>query len=344
MANISVDILTQLQDSDPEIREAALDEIGTLNPPNALELIEPFLSDKSAQVRATAACNLGDIQNQEAIVYLISAARQDDDAEVRFQALSALAEYHRVDILNALIDEVFHGEPLRMTRQAVASQLGNYDDEKAIDALITLLQDNDSHVLIPVVDSLFKLNRPRLKAVWQELLCSSFHPYLVSVAAQALGDLENLEPFEVIDSFHQALSPEMRSAAAYALAWQKDERAIPILLELAQKDSDENVRDVSINALSEYYSAQIGTFLVHAVKSKKLSLRAKESIAEQLRFYKTSESIKTLNWLRLDSSEVVRTTAIHSLRHLRAKNGTQPVESRQMRFKHHPRQLESQAA
>ena len=51
-------ILKHLHSSDPNIRESALDHIGTLNPENALEIIVPFLSDPDSEVRSTAACTL----------------------------------------------------------------------------------------------------------------------------------------------------------------------------------------------------------------------------------------------------------------------------------------------
>ncbi len=52
-------ILEDLKNSDPEIRELAIDKIGTIKPSNALEIILPFLSDSEPEVRGTAACNLG---------------------------------------------------------------------------------------------------------------------------------------------------------------------------------------------------------------------------------------------------------------------------------------------
>lgn len=38
-------VIVELQNSNPDIRELALDKIGTLKSDNALEIILPFLSD-----------------------------------------------------------------------------------------------------------------------------------------------------------------------------------------------------------------------------------------------------------------------------------------------------------
>ncbi len=54
-------IVQELKNSVPEIRENALDKIGTLKPSNALDIILPFLSDLDPEVRGSAACNLGEI-------------------------------------------------------------------------------------------------------------------------------------------------------------------------------------------------------------------------------------------------------------------------------------------
>lgn len=330
MTHIPPILLTKLQDPDPEVREFALDEIGTLNPSNALEIICPFLSDEEAEVRASAACNLGEIQNEKAVPHLIRVARQDTDQEVRFQALSALESYHTPEIFNYLIHEAYHGQELRMLRQTVAHQLGDYDHEEAVDALLSLLQDDDPHVLIPTVDSLFKLNRPRLKKVWQKVLLASFHPYLVQIAAQALANLEESALFDVVSPFVANNDPKVREGAAYALGAIHDQRAISCLLKLAQKDSAQRVRDMSILALSEYRAFEIAFFLVYSLYHEPLSERARESIAEQLRFYDSPKSINALMTLLEDREEVVRLTATHSLRYLTSNNGRGPYNASDM--------------
>jgi HEAT repeat protein len=102
--------LKKLSSADPHVREAALDDIGTLKPSNALELIIPFLSDTNAEVRETAACNLGELQDERAIAPLIQSVRQEKHEKVRFYALNALSSYHSSAILDCLVEEVSRGE------------------------------------------------------------------------------------------------------------------------------------------------------------------------------------------------------------------------------------------
>ena len=182
-------ILEDLKNPNSEIRELALDKIGTLKPSNSLEIILPLLSDSEPGVRSTAACNLGEIQDSCAIPYLINLVKNDNDEEVRADALSALGEYQSSEILNCLIDEVNREKRSRRPRQEVARQLKHYNAEEAVDALITLLQDEDDYVKIPAVDSLLELNRPRLRQVWIDALDSE-NCYLSEIATKALANLE----------------------------------------------------------------------------------------------------------------------------------------------------------
>lgn len=181
--------LSDLKSSNPEIRELALDTIGTLNPKGAFEIILPFLSDPDVEVRGTAACNLGDISDCRAIQPLIDVIRNEYDERVRSEALSALENYSDSRILRCLIDEANREKRSRRPRQIVARQLSNYSSEESVDALIKLLNDNDVYVRIFAVDSLFKLNRPRLYKIWEKMLLDESN-YVSDIAEQAISQLD----------------------------------------------------------------------------------------------------------------------------------------------------------
>lgn len=189
--------LAELHNSNPDIRESALDKIGTLKPKNAYEIIVPFLSDTNPEVRGTAACNLGEIDDIRTVPYLIELARHDPEESVRSEALSALENYRSPEILQCLIDEVDRQKISRRPRQIVVQQLQHYDDEKAVDALIILLsKDEDVYVRIFASDSLLALNRPRLREVWQEVL-NDESTYVIEIADQAICQLQNSKIQEV---------------------------------------------------------------------------------------------------------------------------------------------------
>ncbi|WP_238360872.1 HEAT repeat domain-containing protein [Iningainema tapete] len=182
-------IVQELKNSDPEVRENALDKIGTIKPSNALDIILPFLSDVDPEVRGTAASNLGEIRDSRAVPYLINVARVDSQEKVRADALLALAEYRSSEILDCLVDEVYREKRSRRPRQEVARQLRYYNTESSVNALIVLLQDEDVYVRIPAVDSLKELNRPRLREVWEKAMDDESY-YVTEIAREALANLD----------------------------------------------------------------------------------------------------------------------------------------------------------
>lgn len=183
--------LAQLQDSNPDIQESALDKIGTLKPDNAFEIILPFLWDSNPEIRGTAACNLGEIDDSRSIVHLIDLATNDPEEKVRSEALSALENFREPEILMCLLNEVHRVKKSRRPRQIVARQLQHYDDERSVDALsLLLLEDEDVYVRIFAADSLLALNRPRLLNVWQKALDDE-STYVIEVANKAIENLQN---------------------------------------------------------------------------------------------------------------------------------------------------------
>ena len=305
--------LAKLGNKDPRIREEALDEIGKLKPVNSLTIILPFLADEDTEVRGTAAHNLGEIHNPGAISPLIEIVHQDSDEDVRFYALRALSEYHHPDILKCLIEEC-DSDSTVMLKQAIADQLGGYDDEQAVEALIGLLQSGSKpQVLISTVDSLLKLNRPRLRDVWETILLNYRHPYLCRVSVRGLADLEQSKPFDIVLSYALSSQAEVRKAGVRALGCINDNRSIAYLIKLSAEDSVKDIKDIAISSLSEYHSPEIEKYLIKAVYNQQLSTWEKEQIAEQLYFYNSDDSVDALIKLFKDENDGVRTTALYSL-------------------------------
>ncbi len=182
--------LAQLQSSNLDTRESALDRIGTLNPNNAFEIILPFLADANSEIRATAACNLGEIEDLRSVAYLIDVAENDAEEKVRIEALSALDNFRSLEISICLINEINRPKKSRRPRQIVAKQLQYYDNERSIDALsLLLLEDEDVYVRIFAADSLVSLNRFRLLDIWKQALHDE-SSYVVEIAHRAIEHLE----------------------------------------------------------------------------------------------------------------------------------------------------------
>lgn len=181
--------LNLLKSDDPDVRELALDHIGTLNPPNALEIILPFLHDENDEVRGTAACNVGEIHDQRAIGHLIDMLNGEPSRRVRAEILRSLGAYHSSEIFLCLLKERERKDVHRSAKNEIARQLRRYDSPESIGVLQQfLLREDDPYVRINAVDSLFCLNRVSLKPFW-ESLSKDGHPYVRKTAREALASL-----------------------------------------------------------------------------------------------------------------------------------------------------------
>ncbi len=136
-------ILVNLKGTDPEIIEKALDDVGDLNPENALELILPFLNHHSKEVRETAVFNLAEIENEKGIPYIIEKVINDEDS-VRMFDILALDNYRSKDILKILLKEVEQPKKTASPKQRVAEQLKNYPGIETQRALIYLIFNDEN--------------------------------------------------------------------------------------------------------------------------------------------------------------------------------------------------------
>ena len=181
--------LNLLKSDDPDTRELALDHIGTLKPPNALEIILPFLRDENEEVRGTAACNLGEIHDQRAVRHLIDMVGGESSRKVRAEILRSLGEYQSSAIFDCFLREVERNDVHRSAKNEIARQLRNYDNPESIGVLQQfVVHEDDPYVRINAVDSLLCLNRVSLKPFW-ESLSEDGHPYVRKIAREALASL-----------------------------------------------------------------------------------------------------------------------------------------------------------
>lgn len=186
------EILINLKSNDNIVLKKALDDLGDLNPGNALELTLPFLTNESKDIRETAVCTLGYIRNEKAIPYLIEKIENDEES-VKKQALKSLEEYDSPEILKILLDEVYKEKKSRGPRQVIAEMLKKYPCKESQEALIYLIfNDEDYFVFIPAVDSLYSMNNKNLLETWLKIKTSYNHEYINFVAEQAIKDIKDM--------------------------------------------------------------------------------------------------------------------------------------------------------
>lgn len=313
MEHLLAHIRARLRSPTPKEREAALDELGELNPPDALTSILPLLSDPDQGVRETAAFTLGEIHDQRAIPYLLTLAAHAPEDSVRIYATEALGNYHDPRIQALLINAIARPESSPRLLHTIARQLRHYPSPVVLTALVDLLHRADARLAITIVDALSQMNQPALDATWHNLLLEADHAYLQKVAAEGLAHLRGIPPFDFLTALLQDDRSNVQQSVLTTLAQFDHPQVMPILLEYTFTHPDAAVRDAALQGLAQFTHPDIYAVLIALLDRGDLSDRAREMIADQLSTYTSDDSVAHLVLLLDDPDEAVRTTAATSL-------------------------------
>jgi HEAT repeat protein len=217
---------------DYNVRRRAVEALGKIGDPKAVDPLINALKDEDEYVRKNAAGALGKIGDPKAVDPLINALK-DDDIGVRWrvvEALGKLGDPKAVDPLtNALKDEN------KYMRQGAAEALGKIGDPKAVDALINALKDEEWFMRHRAAEALGKIG-------WKPKDNEEKAWYLV-----ANRDYESLKLGKhSVDPLINALNDDVNSVrkwAAEALREIGDVRAVePLIQAISSRELVENVR------------------------------------------------------------------------------------------------------
>jgi HEAT repeat protein len=136
-------LISALDDNSINARRNAAWSLGLMKERRAVEPLIECLQDDEGSVRMNAATALGKIRDSRATKHLISTLRKDD-ASVVCKAARALGEIGSGEMddditLDALIETLDHRNP--NVRHASAIALGDTEDPRAIEPLITYLKN-----------------------------------------------------------------------------------------------------------------------------------------------------------------------------------------------------------
>ncbi len=206
-------LLDALKDSDPEVREQALNALAQVGGSAAVEALKQAITNNDWRVRKQAAWGLGMHGGQSAVDLLITAIR-DQHSEVRAQA---------------------------------AWSLGMKGDSRAIDPLVAALKDEDARVRSQAAWSLGMKGDSRAVAGLVDALKDS-SAQVRSQAAWALGMRGNGESVDALIAALKDSVAQVRAQAAWALGMKGAQRAIEPL-NAAMKDENAQVRQNAAWAL-----------------------------------------------------------------------------------------------
>lgn len=158
---------TILDNGDQATRPQAAQTLGNSLDPGALDILYALLHDADFGVRYNALYSLGvlisnQVYDQASLENLIEVAtKAHEDDGIRLLAASDIGliatndETAKDQAIDALVQ--LTGDPLPSIRSGVAQTLRDFDEPKVIEALISLLQDQNSLVTFYAADSLKKL-------------------------------------------------------------------------------------------------------------------------------------------------------------------------------------------
>ncbi|MHB9132160.1 MAG: HEAT repeat domain-containing protein [Armatimonadota bacterium] len=275
-------LLTLLIDKNVSLRSSAINLLGKLKDPRALDGIIANLKNENAfvcQCAVTALGEIGGVKAADALLPLVKTVIPEE----RSVLISALAECKDPRVIDSLISMLngpngeIDGQVVQALgqfgklgvdalliqlqkstdtgkRKAIIEAFQYYSDERVIDPLITILQqEKDAALRTAAARVLFRYRIPRIVPLLLTALTDEDLP-LCRVAANSLSSLSYVLPIPV-DPLVTALQyqdAQVRLACANALNTLGDKRGAKAL-EILLHDTDEMVR---FQALL-YYSQQI---------------------------------------------------------------------------------------
>jgi HEAT repeat protein/beta-lactamase regulating signal transducer with metallopeptidase domain len=182
-----------------------------------------------------------------AVLQGLTEALKDSDAEVRKQAMQALARIHAPGMYDVISQAL--KDPDAEVRQQAAFALSQMRDQRAVPSLIAALKDTDADVR---QQAAFALSQVR-SAEAVPALSAALKDADDDVREQALFALSQIRDASAVPAITGALTDKagnVREQAAFALSQLGDSKAVPALV-AALKDKESGVRQQAAFALSQ---------------------------------------------------------------------------------------------
>lgn len=145
LAALSDQLVVQLGDDDPEVRQSSAKALGLMGKPEVGDALSALLDDKSNVVRFNAASALSRLGDSRGIDFLFNSIRTDD-AVLRVNAIKSLVSVQLASgVVEARLLEAMASEN-SMDRSGAAQILGEAGVSSAVAALMSATSDNDPRV------------------------------------------------------------------------------------------------------------------------------------------------------------------------------------------------------
>ena len=275
----------------------------------AVPALLSVIRDSSAAVRYAAVEALGNLQDPRAVDALVQALRTDTDARVREAAAESLGEIDSPRAVPGLI-AALGAERVAAVRAKIAWALGEIDDARAVDVLSTVVRDNEVEVRRQAVWALGEIGSPAGAPALMVALRDSD----VETRKQAvwgLGETKSTDAITAISAATKDADAEVRKQAVEALGEIEDKRALPAL-EAATRDAEVEVRRAAIESIGQLDGVRTAPAAVIAA-TRDDDRGVRRAAAEALGQFEDEASVPALVPLTRDSSTEVKRAAVEAL-------------------------------
>ena len=344
-------LIKALNDDDRGVREKAVAALGKIGE-DAFEPLVQALSAKKARVRKGAALALGNLRTKDAIEPLTKAlhdknfevrwcaaqalanigafeplleASKEEDEEVRWCAVSALGKLkdeRAVQHLISLLDD-----PSEKVRASAAWALGEIGDASAVESLIKALSDSSRFVVESAKEALIKIGTSAIPHLIKAFKDDNLRKKVLEILSKMEGVDEHLI---------RALSDKnkkIRICAAQALAKRGGEHAESAISNALASEEDVEVQHAFEHALDE---------LKRKKKEDAENIPYAKRLAEEVRKRMQQKECTTLmsgglalkNKMREEKDKKLNPSQVRMLRNLLAKGFTEEDIAKKMGIPH----------
>ncbi len=231
-------------------------------------------SDSNRNVRLHAVGAIGQLGNSSTISVLLAIIQNDRDENVRSQAAWGAMNLGGKRALRQ-IEEIFQNGNSPELCEPVIKFIGEYNDTRALPLLMGIIDDTSyrSDIKIQAFNAIGALNSTEARRVLPNALIETLKHVKKATDLDELAGIARQKGIAdavpvLIELLHSSPpNAEIRNSAVVSLAMFEDPRSVPVLIEVAQKDSSIDVRRIAITCLGNLKDPSGGPALVGILKT-----------------------------------------------------------------------------
>lgn len=210
-------LIKTFKSSSGDVRKFIIDILGSTGDLDALPLLLKALEDKEENVRTSAVEHLGNIQKNESVVNALIAILKSGDVWVAYHAADALGRIGDEKAVDALISVL----PQKALRKPVINALGQIADARSLTSIVPFLKDESKTIREETVNAIKRFFQ---KGISEKTIVERIKSTFGNEAANIL--LPHI----------QSNKKEVRAAAILLMGLFKDKKAVAPLLEMSAEE------------------------------------------------------------------------------------------------------------